>query len=73
MAIAAWYGSEEEFTEYVRGPLRKELLAATGLDLPFSYALFTAISPFCMVLDIVVVAGLQLMLCLPSSSALGLA
>ncbi|CAE7477754.1 unnamed protein product [Symbiodinium sp. CCMP2456] len=54
MAIAAWYGSEEEFTDYVRGPLRKELLAAGGLDLPFSYALFTAISPFCMVLDIVV-------------------
>ena len=54
LAIARWYGSEEAFTEYVRGPLRKELLAASGLDLPLSYVLLIVTSPLCMILDLVV-------------------
>ena len=53
MAIRAWYGSEESFTEYVRGPLREELLAARE-DLPLYYGLIIAFSPLCMVVDIVI-------------------
>ena len=53
MAISAWYGSEEYFTEYVRGPLREELLAARE-DLPLYYGLLVATSPLCMVIDIAV-------------------
>ena len=52
-AIATWYGSEESFTEYVRGPLREELLAARE-DLPLYYGLLVVTSPLCMVIDIVI-------------------
>ena len=36
----------QEFTEYVRGPLRKELQSASDFNISASYALLTAISPF---------------------------
>ena len=39
-AIVQWYGSLDEFTAYVRGPLRKELLADhSGTSLPLQYTL----------------------------------
>ena len=53
MAITTWYGSEESFTEFVRGPLRERLLTARE-DLPLYLALFIVTSPLCMVIDIVV-------------------
>ena len=53
LAITTWYGSEESFTEYVRGPLREELLAARE-DLPLYYGLLVVTSPLCMVIDIVI-------------------
>ena len=37
LAITAWYGSGEAFTEYIRGPLRDELLAGSELELPMSH------------------------------------
>ena len=42
-AIAEWYGSLENFTAYVRGPLRQELQAklATGLPLHYSFLIVT--------------------------------
>ncbi|CAE7544015.1 unnamed protein product [Symbiodinium natans] len=52
-AIAAWYGSEEAFTEYVRGPLRQELLGMSMTNLPLSYALIIAAGPFGIALDVV--------------------
>ena len=35
--LGEWYGSEEEFTKYVRGDLRQELLDMSAIDLPLSY------------------------------------
>ena len=75
LAISAWYGSEEAFTEYVRGPLRKELMAASGVDLPFSYALLIVISPFCMAVDVCVAmirAGAPVEIVLAEFTSLGL-
>jgi hypothetical protein len=50
-AIRAWYGSEEAFTAYVRGPLRQELMCRTSL--PIGYALIAAAGPLGATLDIV--------------------
>mmetsp|Transcript_60135 Transcript_60135/g.140544 ORF Transcript_60135/g.140544 Transcript_60135/m.140544 type:complete len:541 (+) Transcript_60135:62-1684(+) len=44
-AISSWYGSLGAFTEYVRGPLRKELLGSAGrfrLPLPYLLIVLTA-------------------------------
>ena len=42
-AIVEWYGSLDGFAAYVRGPLRKELLAeGFGANIPLSYALVVA-------------------------------
>ncbi|CAE7530846.1 unnamed protein product [Symbiodinium sp. CCMP2592] len=43
-AIEGWYGSREAFTDYVRGPLRKELLAKANSGLPLQY-IFVIVSP----------------------------
>jgi len=43
-AIERWYGSREAFTDYVRGPLRKELLAKANSGLPLQY-IFVIVSP----------------------------
>ncbi|CAE7359424.1 unnamed protein product [Symbiodinium sp. CCMP2456] len=43
-AIENWYGSREAFTDYVRGPLRKELLAKANSGLPLQY-IFVIVSP----------------------------
>ena len=44
-AIERWYGSREAFTDYVRGPLRKELLGKQANSLlPLQYC-FVIVSP----------------------------
>ena len=43
-AIENWYGSREAFTDYVRGPLRKELLTKANSGLPPQY-IFVIVSP----------------------------
>ena len=75
LAIAAWYGSEEAFVDYVRGPLRQELMADSGVDLPLSYALLIVISPFCMAVDVCVAmirAGAPFEVVLAEFTSLGL-
>lgn len=52
-AIAAWYGSVENFTGYVRGPLREELLGMSATDLPLGYALMIILGPVGVALDVV--------------------
>ena len=51
-AIADWYGSEEAFTEYVKGPLYREVVAAATNRLPFHYALMTVLIPYSFALDV---------------------
>ncbi|CAE7886305.1 unnamed protein product [Symbiodinium microadriaticum] len=51
-AIIAWYGSEDAFTAYVRGPLRLELQEAARADVPLSYGLLVAASPCTLALDV---------------------
>ncbi|CAK9065324.1 Putative serine/threonine-protein kinase [Durusdinium trenchii] len=41
-AITEWYGGPEAFTEYVRGPLRRELEARHFERVPFVYSLILA-------------------------------
>ncbi|OLP74215.1 hypothetical protein AK812_SmicGene46313, partial [Symbiodinium microadriaticum] len=43
-AISQWYGSPEAFADYVRGPLRQELLSSTEAGLPAAYS-FLIITP----------------------------
>ncbi|CAE7302867.1 unnamed protein product [Symbiodinium natans] len=50
-AIVEWYGSKEAFVEYVRGPLREELLATESTGLPLAYALMTSMIPFSGAID----------------------
>jgi len=51
-AINAWYGSEQRFTEYVRGPLREELLkSASSAHLPLSYAVLMCTGAWSSSLD----------------------
>ncbi|CAE7943788.1 unnamed protein product, partial [Symbiodinium sp. KB8] len=52
-AIAAWYGSVENFTDYIRGPLREELLRMSATDLPLGYALMIILGPVGVALDVV--------------------
>ena len=49
-SIRQWYGSEEAFVEYVRGPLQQELLAS-GADIPFSYCLLMVLAFFSISID----------------------
>ncbi|CAJ1376869.1 unnamed protein product [Effrenium voratum] len=49
-SINDWYGSEEAFTEHVRGPLKKELLASTA-DLPVQYSFLMVLPFFSVSLD----------------------
>eukprot|EP00438_Fugacium_kawagutii_P028415 Skav216772 [mRNA] locus=scaffold3378:52640:56882:- [translate_table: standard] len=51
-AISDWYGSEEAFTDYVRGPLYEEVVAAATNRLPFHYALMTVLIPYSLSLDV---------------------
>ena len=51
-AIADWYGSEEAFTEYVKGPLYREVVSAATNRLPFHYALLTVLIPYSLALDV---------------------
>lgn len=50
-AIEQWYGSKEAFVNYVRGPLREELLSTRCTSLPLSYAWMTSIVTFTTALD----------------------
>lgn len=44
-AIREWYGSEDAFMDYVRGPLRQELLAMTSMEVSLPYLLLMATGP----------------------------
>ncbi len=44
-AIAEWYGGEDAFTEYVRGPLQKELMTTQPVGIPISYCMIL-VAPF---------------------------
>ena len=44
IAIASWYGSAEAFSQYVRGPLRQELLQSARARLPAGYS-FLIVTP----------------------------
>ncbi|CAJ1461113.1 unnamed protein product [Effrenium voratum] len=46
-AIDKWYGSAEAFAEYVRGPLRAELLQSNAATVPSAYLMTCAISLEC--------------------------
>ncbi|CAE7775306.1 unnamed protein product [Symbiodinium sp. CCMP2456] len=49
-SIKQWYGSEEAFVEYVRGPLQQELLKS-GADIPLSYCLLMVLAFVSISLD----------------------
>ncbi|CAE7729621.1 unnamed protein product [Symbiodinium sp. CCMP2592] len=49
-SIKQWYGSEEAFVEYVRGPLQQELLES-GADIPLSYCLLMVLAFVSLSLD----------------------
>eukprot|EP00435_Cladocopium_sp_Y103_P019424 s1898_g4.t1 len=53
-AISEWYGSEQSFVDYVKGPLRREVVAAATNRLPFHYALLTVLIPYSVSLDVLV-------------------
>ena len=53
-AISQWYGSEESFVDYVKGPLHREVVAAATNRLPFHYALLTVLIPYSVSLDVLV-------------------
>eukprot|EP00438_Fugacium_kawagutii_P035809 Skav235275 [mRNA] locus=scaffold874:304286:309052:+ [translate_table: standard] len=55
-AIVEWYGGADAFTEYVRGPLQKELVAGQRSGIPMSYCMIL-VAPFLSV-GISVFAGL---------------
>ena len=66
-SINDWYGSEEAFTEHVRGPLKKELLASTA-DLPVQYSFLMVLPFFSVSLDALLgcsLAGVSVMDLLP--------
>jgi len=44
-AIAEWYGGEDAFTEYVRGPLQKELMTTQPAGIQISYCMIL-VAPF---------------------------
>ncbi|CAE7648061.1 unnamed protein product, partial [Symbiodinium necroappetens] len=53
-AIVEWYGSLEAFTEYVRGPLREELVATCGTALPIKYTLIVVTPLVSLGIDVLV-------------------
>ncbi|CAE7900343.1 unnamed protein product [Symbiodinium microadriaticum] len=53
-AIVEWYGSLEAFTEYVRGPLREELVATCGTTLPIKYTLIVVTPLVSLGIDVLV-------------------
>ena len=53
-AISEWYGSKEAFAEYVRGPLREELLRSSTSTFPPQYLVMVAATTFSASLDSVV-------------------
>ncbi|CAE7653713.1 Pus1 [Symbiodinium sp. CCMP2456] len=50
-AITEWYGSKEAFTQYVRGPLREELMRCNRSAFPLPYLLMVSAVPFSASLD----------------------
>ncbi|CAE7835492.1 ran [Symbiodinium sp. CCMP2592] len=50
-AIIEWYGSKEAFTQYVRGPLREELLRSTKSAFPLRYLFMVTAVTFSASLD----------------------
>ncbi|CAJ1369219.1 unnamed protein product [Effrenium voratum] len=51
-AIAAWYGSPQRFNEYVRGPLRQELLGKSATGFPWYYGLFVTSASMSISIDV---------------------
>jgi len=57
-AITEWYGSKEKFTQYVRGPLRDELLGGNKEILPLQYILLVSTVTFSASLDNIIALDL---------------
>ena len=57
-AITEWYGSKEKFTQYVRGPLRGELLGGNKEILPLQYILLVSTVTFSASLDNIIALDL---------------